>query len=611
MKAIKPLKAILAAALCLGLEQANAQCTGAVPSCTPAWTVTYNNTINGANPDNVRAVTTYGTGVYVTGVLNKVVNSSDYYTGTFKYTSTGGTSWSNFPNGGNPSTCGGETGYDIKVDGSGNTWVAGAYYDGNAASFALWRYNTSGALVNNYPKIIGSTGCSGASIGGAYCLVISGSDVYVAGSKYLTSATSWYLVVAKDNPSGTGFTWTWDTYNNSQAGLTKQHCLHDIEVNGTGVYATGFVTNGSGNKDICTVALNAGTGALLSGWTTNPVIYSGGTGDDIASSLSLDASGFVYVAGFATIASQGKNGFLTKYSGTTGAQQSGFPVLHNRGNLDDAWTDMEIKSGTDPAVFVGGYSSTDQGNMDYALAAYTSTGGGASGWSTNPKYYDGGWTGTELAGTDQGKAIEYSTTTGRVYITGMSSETVSGGGAADVNLTTIGYSASNGSMVWGPASYDSNTDAVPGDDETYWSHSMRVYYSGCYTSDIILVTGGTLVTNQSFDYVTIQYGQGSGSCSEGPEGRMANSASQTLVPVAELHPNPFSTSAELRMDPNLEITHASLLIIDVTGRVVATISGISATNVTIDRGNLPKGLYFFKVVQENALLAHGKFTLVD
>jgi len=134
------------------------------PSFTPAWTATYNNTVTTTNPDNGRAVTSYGTAAYVTGVLNRPTSSPDYYTGNFKYSSTGGTTWSKFWNSAsNPSPCGGQTGYDVKVDGSGNVWVAGVVVDAGTtiSSLALWKYNSSGALQANYPKTIQSTTCKG------------------------------------------------------------------------------------------------------------------------------------------------------------------------------------------------------------------------------------------------------------------------------------------------------------------------------------------------------------------------------------------------------------------------------------------------------------------
>jgi len=422
-------------------------------------------------------------------------------------------------------------------------------------------------------------------------------------------------VVAKNDPSGSGWTWTYTT-NNSVTGVTAQHCALDIEVNGTGVYATGFTTNGSGNRDIFTVGLYASGGSQgtpLSGW---PQTYSA-NGDEVATSLELDGSGNVYVAGWATITGQAKNGFLTKYGSSGGTAL--YTSLHDRGgagnNRDDAWSDMEVTSGSDPAVFVGGYSSTDGGNMDYALRAYTSTLGNASGWGSPTVYYDGSYNaGAEPAGTDQGKAIEYSATTGRVYITGNSAEPCSTGcGSADVNITTLGYSSSDGSLVWNKASYDTNTDNVTGDDETYWSHCLNVYYSGCYASDIILVTGGTLITNQSFDYVTIQYGVGSGECSNlgsGEESRSMNSPAQPRE-IIGIYPNPFSSTAELRVESGKEVTNATLYISDVQGRIVAVQTNISSNRFVFDRGNLKTGLYFFKLTQDGSEFSNGKFVLVD
>jgi hypothetical protein len=213
-----------------------------------------------------------------------------------------------------------------------------------------------------------------------------------------------------------------------------------------------------------------------------------------------------------------------------------------------------------------------------------------------------------------GKAIENPPTTGRVYITGNSSEICVGCLVnPDVNITTLGYNASNGTLAWDSASYDTNSDIVVGDDATYWSHCLRVYYSSCYASDIILVTGGSWSATHNFDYVTIQYGKGSGACNQlppGEGGRMQHPATQPQE-VIGIYPNPFSNTAELRVESGNEVTNATLYITDLHGKVVSTQTGIPSNSFIFNRGNLQAGLYFFKLSQNGIELGNGKFVIAD
>ncbi len=610
MKKTKLSKVVLLSAIYFLVNTVLAQ-----PSTTPAWTAFYNNTLVTANDDYGRAVTTDGGGnVYITGGAN-YGGGNDYYVTTIKYSNAGSATWTRTVNINSGTNCPVESGFAIAVDGSSNVWVAASLQEtgGTYSDLVLLKYNSSGTLQTNYPKRFSSTACGGNGAAGL-CLTISGSDVYVGGSQYIGSSTNWYFSVVKNDPSGSGWLWNY-TYNSGVTGGTYEHRATDIKVNANGVYATGWInkTNSSViTKDIFTVGLNASTGAVIAG-SSWPQTYNGtANGDDACNALSLDASGNVYVAGYSTRTGLGKDGYLMKYD-KSGVAQTGFPVFYNFNDLADAWSDMEVigTSTTAPAVYVGGYRTVSSTNRDYCLAAYTSAGGfanGASYWNTaDPVSYDGAKTGTEAVGTDLGYAIEYSATSNRIYITGMADE---GSSAHNINITTIGYNATTGASTWGPATYDMSTDATNnGTDEAFWKYSLKVQYSSCYATDIILVEGASWITNHGLDFVTIEYGA-TGACSQGPAHRIMN-PSTSSIENSGFYPNPFSTTSELRLNPNAKITNATLTISDLTGRVVATLTNISSTSIMVDKGNLPNGVYFFKLVQDGVQLSNGKFVTID
>jgi hypothetical protein len=76
-------------------------------------------------------------------------------------------------------------------------------------------------------------------------------------------------------------------------------------------------------------------------------------------------------------------------------------------------------------------------------------------------------------------------------------------------------------------------------------------------------------------------------------------------------PNPFSTSATIEIkDLNSKGT-LSLYVNNVLGEKVELPFTISQNKVTVLRGDLAKGIYFFNIRQNNSVISKGKFILTD
>ena len=63
--------------------------------------------------------------------------------------------------------------------------------------------------------------------------------------------------------------------------------------------------------------------------------------------------------------------------------------------------------------------------------------------------------------------------------------------------------------------------------------------------------------------------------------------------VIELYPNPFSDHTSVKISEDLQIQMIDL--IDAQGRIVRTIDNVHSSSVTIQRGNLPGGIYFSRI----------------
>lgn len=75
-----------------------------------------------------------------------------------------------------------------------------------------------------------------------------------------------------------------------------------------------------------------------------------------------------------------------------------------------------------------------------------------------------------------------------------------------------------------------------------------------------------------------------------------------------IFPNPFSQSATLKFE-NPDNEKHSLTLIDIEGRVVAIIPGITTNRITIEKNELTSGFYYYQLQTDRKILATGKFVV--
>ncbi|MBI4932010.1 MAG: T9SS type A sorting domain-containing protein [Bacteroidetes bacterium] len=86
-----------------------------------------------------------------------------------------------------------------------------------------------------------------------------------------------------------------------------------------------------------------------------------------------------------------------------------------------------------------------------------------------------------------------------------------------------------------------------------------------------------------------------------------------------INPNPFSTQTTLQIDPvgnlsngaGIPLHNATLTIYNSFGQAVKQIKNISGQTVTLTRDNLPGGLYFFRITQDNKTITTDKLVITD
>jgi len=85
--------------------------------------------------------------------------------------------------------------------------------------------------------------------------------------------------------------------------------------------------------------------------------------------------------------------------------------------------------------------------------------------------------------------------------------------------------------------------------------------------------------------------------------------STTPSNVLSFYPNPFSNFVVIHF--NTTINNAELSLYNMYGQKIKTIKNISGEEIKIERNNLPNGLYFIRLTENNKIIAYDKLIICD
>jgi len=429
-----------------------------------------------------------------------------------------------------------------------------------------------------------------SSESGTAIAVDGNNNIYITGYRNESTSTGYSMGVVwgyDKNGISLGPFWSWNTNGVTDAGNDIK-----LDIPNNCLYATGY---SSSNAYLVKMQLGTGFGWLWDYTWTNPT-YSG---QDVGSAVSIAPGGAnIYVAGFTyNGTTQRNNGLILKFSSSVGPPS--LTVNYNSTyNLADEFRDIEVPSTTE--IYVTGYMQKVLigVDLDWLTIKYDALFNLQSGW---PQTFDDGMSSPEANGGDFANAIIVSPNTGKVYVYGQSNSPLT-----DVtNIRTIRYAATGGVYEW-----TKYYDYAVLTDQPGGKNSIALTFDDCHLWDNVYVCGASQNPGTGYDCVTIKYAL-TGPCSglgEG-EGKMM-SGSITSESQGTVFPNPFNEKATFKFGNGGEVyANASFIIYDVTGKEVKRIENLYDYQFEIDMIEFDAGIYFYKYVQGETMIASGKFVI--
>jgi hypothetical protein len=461
--------------------------------------------------------------------------------------------------------------------------------------------------VNSFHYVAGSA-VTGASQSGV-TFVNDATDSYTN-----TAPASNAIVIKSDLSGNIGATGAWATSVRPGASGAANGEGVAYDSNGN-VYFCGYYTaivtayNAGGTTTGSAGALTAssgGTDIFVIKYDQNGQIKwkrrIGGTGNDAALAISVDASGtYYYITGYysgtvtfanAHTSTGNTDGYVMR--GDASDANGGIPIneaVFGSAGSNDGGTDVYSNGITE--IYVTGQIA---GNEAY-VASYDLT-GTASPSAT--------WTFNSTGGTASGSDILLGGQ-GYVYVTGYVSGTTASFGSTNYSVTcayVIGLASWNGALTWTSAAYDEavNSNGLAEDLGSIGNdHGYIVLFGGS------AATGGCTKAylhkaTQEGCELTSRIGQFD---------PIADDAATPATASATIYPNPFSNIATLRLQESIDpsVIPVSLTILDMTGRIVKQIDGITSRESTIPAEEFVNGVYFYEVTQNGNIVSTGKMMI--
>ncbi len=267
--------------------------------------------------------------------------------------------------------------------------------------------------------------------------------------------------------------------------------------------------------------------------------------------------------------------------------------------------------------------------------------GGFENW-TGTNEYPTGWTSCNLAGGPSypvSKSLDHYPSSIGSYSVKMESNTVA------IGLGNCGHGFLKTALYlgdWGPAfpitghpnRFAGYYKFLPQNNDTMMI-TLYLFQGGAIVASAILTNASSATSWTSFNipissYVTadsaeISFSAFFGQYGQSPAGPWGNSVmyidnisfDNLITGISEVketnsisvYPNPFSSQTTLQTDKLLK--SATLTVYNLYGQTVKQMNNLSGQTITLQRDNLPSGLYFVRLTQDNKIITEDKLVITD
>lgn len=506
----------------------------------------------GDNADNVHFITSdQSNNIYLAGYTVGYESDRNYM--VMKLNPLGEFQWNIEING--SSTLSTDDAQALAIDATGNIYVTGYTKNkGTGSDYTTMKLTASGdsVWVRHYNDILSNESDRAYGIG-----LDDAGNIYVTGkSDSDPSVMSNDDVITIRYSSGGDLDWI-QRYAGIAGGDDEARKMI-VKEDGT-VYVAGKTFNGT-DMDLLLIKYNA---AGVQQWVKT---YDGGSGDDAALSLVMDATGNICVTGYTSKLISDMQDVLTLCYDPSGALQWEAIFAGDGHGMDEG---KSLAAGSDGIVYVGATIDADDNaatlNGDMLLLAYSNE--GALLWSdvSDPS----------LGGNEDGSEVHVDEA-GNIYFTGQTDQ--GDGVTLNYDYLTLQYGA-DGSLI-------------QSDDYNGTGNGNDVPNTMTTIGESWCTTGGSTGVDSQRDIVTILYGSTPLS--------IQSNMDKEVTPV--LFPNPFNELAQLDLsETEFDFGQAiTIRIMNLTGQVVYELISSNNQLITIHGEDLPEGMYLLTAAQSGS-----------
>ena len=467
-------------------------------------------------------------------------------------------------------------GRSVAIQSDGKIVVAGFSLNGASYDFALVRYNTNGSLDSTFDTDGKVTTPVGSSDDFGYAVALQSDGKIVVAGQSDNGANVDFALVRYNTNGSLDSTFDADGKVTTPVGTYNDYG-HAVALQSDGkIVMAGYSINGA-NSEFALVRYNT-NGSLDSTFDTDGIVTTpfGAFGDEgyavaIQSDGKIVAAGAIDNGSFPDFA-------LIRYN-TNGSLDNTFDadgiVITPIGFSADVGYAIALQS--DGKIVAAGFSDNGP-NYDFALVRYNTNGS-----LDNTFDADGKVTVSLGASWDDGRSVAIQSD-GKIVVAGYSDN------GFNLDFALVRYNT-NGSL-------DSTFDA-DGIVTTPIGISHGMGYAVALQSDGKIVVAGSSSNGSNYDFALARY-------NATPVGINTIDNQPSVISV---YPNPFSTLTTFQSN-NL-FKNATLTVYNLYGQQVKQINNLSGQTITLHRDNLPSGLYFIYLTEDNTIIASNKIIITD